>query len=326
MGSRERADERSLAFLFSGHGAQTYQMGRAIYEGHARFRAALDRLDGLVRRRSGRSVLARLYDDDKKKADPLDDIRVSHPAIFMVEAALGLVLAEAHGPPDFVLGASLGELVAATLSGAVALEAALDKVVADAEILAANAPPGGMLAILADCGLYDDCPELAETCEIAALVDSSHFVVAGGSDGLARVEAFLTSRGIDFIRLPVRYPFHSAGIEGLRDALAAPASFGEPRIPVVSCTTRGFVRAYSPEHLWQSVRGPLHVGEALARLEQAGAMRFVDLGPGSSFAAGLTRRKTLPAQVFRVLTPFGNELANFLKLEAALATARERVT
>lgn len=310
-----------MAFLFSGHGAQAFHMGRALFESCAEFRGEMAAMDRELLRRTGRSVLARLYDDARAKADPFDDFAFSHPAIFMVELALGRILRDRYGSPDCVVGASLGELVAAVMAEAVSFETALELILHHVEVFGGRDACGGMLAILAPPSLYEQWPEIASCAALAGNADDSHFVVAGRLDELDRLESFLQRKGVDFLRLPVRYPFHSDRIEPFKaevlrctDWLARP-----PCVPVISCASRDFLRGYSRDHMWRSIREPMDIAGALDLLEDGGAWTCADLSPGSVFAAALRRRKrTRPNRIFGVLTPYGSELANFNKVCDAL--------
>src|SRR5206468_1137141 len=96
---------RQRVFLFAGHGGQTFQMARVIYDSHPGFKAWMDRLDLVIGGRLGRSVLERLYRPSASRSEPLREFQLSHPAIFMVEYALARALMDRMGPPDLVLGA-----------------------------------------------------------------------------------------------------------------------------------------------------------------------------------------------------------------------------
>ncbi len=128
-----------IVFAFSGQGSQTYHMGQAFYQCHPVFREWLDRLDDRVRRRSGCSVLKHLYSPEHQRSDAFDDIRLTHPAIFMVEYAMTQVMKAEGVEPDAVMGASLGEYCAAVLAGLMSLDDAIECIVGQAEIFIAAA-------------------------------------------------------------------------------------------------------------------------------------------------------------------------------------------
>lgn len=311
----------STAFLFSGHGGQNYHMARPIYETHAGFRRAMDELDVVMAAQLGRSVLDRLYDPNTDAATPLSDFAIAHPALYMVQYALARVLIERFGPPDFVLGASLGELVAATVSGALTPEQAAAILAQHIETF--GRPQGGMIAILARPGILHGRPELARLCEIVSVSPPSHFVVAAATPELCAIEAMLRRESVDFVRLAVGQAFHSSHIDGYRHRLTVspPRPYAALRTPMVSCATAGRLDRFCDEHIWRSIRQPIRAMEALEHLAGHGPLNFVDLGPGATLAALVARRPSAfpESRVLPVLTPFGRDRISLDRVEAALA-------
>jgi hypothetical protein len=207
------------------------------------------------------------------------------------------------------------------------METALDLIVHQTDVFARRETCGGMLAVIGPPSLYDRWPQIASNCARAGSMDDSHFVVAGAADELERLQLFLKDEAIDFMRLPVRYPFHTDRIETFRTDLTRYPDWphAAPAIPTISCCSCDFVRQYSKEHMWRSIREPMDTGGALDLLERTGQWTCVDLSPGSAFAAALRRRKSgRPDRIFGVLTPFGNELANFNRVCDALDACEVR--
>ncbi|HEY1929254.1 MAG TPA: acyltransferase domain-containing protein [Caulobacteraceae bacterium] len=311
------------AFLYCGQGSQTYQMARAIYDAEPRFRACLDDLDAKMSRRIGGSVLARLYDPERRKSQAFDDLVYSHPAIFIVELALTRTLEAFVGPADCLVGSSLGELTAAVVSEAMALDDAMDLIAHTVRELTRMTRRGGMLAVIAPRRAWDEWPELRGCCDLAADFGESHFVVSGRTDQIEAAQAHLERRDVGFIRLPVNHAFHSAEIDDLRPAFATDAlgiGFRPPAIPVISCVTCAPVERFTLDHLWRAIREPLLMQRTVGFLLGLDRFKAVDLGPGSTFvslfdaAAGL--RGGMAA--YRVLTPLGDEMSNFRKAQQAL--------
>lgn len=233
-------------FMFGGQGSQHYHMARELFEQQHMFRRLLLEMDAFVRAQIGLSVVSVLYDERRSKIDPFDRIRLTHPAIVMVELALAQTLIVHDVTPDYVLGASLGSFAAAAVAGCVSVEEVLRAALAQAGAIETCCQKGGMLAVLADPGLHQSDAILRQS-EIAAVNSSRHFVVACEASTMPSVEGRLRQLRVGFQRLPVSYPFHPRWMEPARDALAAHTRFGLPRqrgCPWCVAPPAGFRRRY----------------------------------------------------------------------------------
>lgn len=272
-----------LAFLFAGQGSQFPGMAAQLNRDEPVFAAELHRLDAVVVRQTGRSLLPQLL--DRGPTRDFERVGTTHPAIVVVQLALARTLIERGIRPDAVLGLSLGEVAAAATAGAMTAEIAVEHTVAQAAVLADRCPAGGMLAVLSPP------PELASLlpsgCEVG-LDGRSQAVVTGLEEPLAVLAQTLRAAGTTCHRMPVRVGFHSAAI----DAAAAACLRGFPArqampltLPMGSCLLGDVVRELRPGHLWRSVRDEIRFAGALSALTAAGPTVLVDLGPGGSMAA-----------------------------------------
>lgn len=315
-----------IVFLFSGQGAQYYQMGRELYEGHPVFRETLERCDRTVHELAGFSLIARVMAG--ARSDTFDDLETSHPSLVAIELALYDTLVSERVAPDLMVGSSLGELVAAAIAGCCSREAALALALDHARCVVATCEPGGMLAVL---GAREAWAHLPSACEGVVLVGENfpgHFTVSGGVAALDRLQGDLRRLDIDFVRLPVRFAFHSPAVTFSR---AAFVSAGEalrepqvPRIPVVSTMTTAPIPAFSIDHFASVVEGPIRFRDTLLRLEAKGPSLYVDCGPAGT-AAAFVKYNLAPGSRSRqwpILSPFGNGMRS---LERALGELREFV-
>lgn len=301
----------ATVFLFAGQGSQYFQMGRELYERDPVFSREMREMDALVCATGAPSVLGQLY-GPRSKSDDMDDIRLSHPAIYMVEVALARALIAAGCRPDLTLGASLGTVAAAVVAGQIARDDGLSLVVSHAQTIARDAPAGGMLAILAPLSVAAEELQRGEV-EVAARHFDEHFVVAGPVDALSRLEKRLHAADVIFQRLPVPYPFHSRWIEPLQASYAAPgpaASLRRSDIPLVCCATGEALHRLPAGHLWRVARLPIDFQRTVLHLETAGPHRYLDLSPSGSLATFL--KYLLPrdgASTWQaVLSPYGADL------------------
>lgn len=300
--------KRKTVFLFSGQGSQYYQMGRGLYEQNLTFRACMDRMDRLARDLLGTSVVQALY-GRHGKAEPFEDIRLTHPAIFMVEFALAESAIELGITPDRTLGASLGTFAALAVAGCVPAEEALTLVIRQAQAIERHCPKGDMIAILGQPQLYEDSPFLQARSVIAGRNFASHFVLSAPRDNVQAIERFLARAGVTCQRLPVPYPFHSPWIDPIREVLGDASRTDRIRIaetPVVCCATGDIVREVSGDYFWQVAREEIGFMRAIAQTERSGPFDYLDLGPSGTLSTFL--KYLLPkhsaSRGFALMTPY----------------------
>jgi amino acid adenylation domain-containing protein len=294
--TRVRGSEPNVVLMFSGQGTQYAGMGRELYESEPVYREAVDRCAGIVDPLTGgdlRRVLLATGDALDAAASSLESTLVTQLALFVTEYALAQVWMAWGIKPIGLIGHSIGEYVAACVSGAVTLDDALRLVVVRGRLMD-QAPSGAMIAIARDEQTVAGWLEDAELW-LAAVNGPSQCVVAGTSDAIERLSARLNEAGVDAQRLRTSGAFHS----GLMDHVVAPLTeaarrvrTSPPRIPWVSNVTGAWITeaqiadaGYWGEHL----RQPVRFADGIRQLMAAGATVFLELGPGNTLGA-LVRR------------------------------------
>jgi bacillaene synthase trans-acting acyltransferase len=307
--------------MFPGQGSQYFNMGRELYAHHQRFRLWMDHCDEVVSDLTGTSLLQVIY-QPIGKAGFFDEIRYTNPALLAIEYSVAKVVMEMGIKPDVLLGYSLGEFVAAVVSGCCSLEEGMKLVIEYAALIEESCPPGGMLAILAKEHVMDDHPALFKDCWMAARNFETNFVVSGLAGSIDRLQAGLTDKGIVCQRLPVNYPFHTELIEWLEEpfkSLAAKVAFSKQAIPVVSSMTGRRVETLSSEHLWEVCRNTVGFARTVRDLDRSGECLFLDLGPSGSLSTAV--KYALPPKSrsshLEFLNQFGRDLVSVARFEAS---------
>ena len=113
-----------VCFMFTGQGAQYAGMGRGLYERGGAFRRALERCDQALREELEVPLLEVLYGASSSD-ELLKQTAYAQPALFALEYALSEQWSSWGVRPAYVMGHSLGEYVAACVSGALELESGL---------------------------------------------------------------------------------------------------------------------------------------------------------------------------------------------------------
>lgn len=289
-----RHRQRPVAFMFSGQGSQYEGMARGLYDGEPVFREAVDRCAAILEPILSQDIRALMYPEESLRdlaADELRQTANTQPALFVIEYALASLWQSWGVRPSALAGHSIGEYVAACLSGVFSLEDALRLVAARGRLMQ-SLPPGSMLAVpLAE---EDLLPLLDDRTCIGVINSEGMCVVSGEIDAVARLAATLEEKGLQTRPVPTSHAFHSPMMEPILDdfrAEIAAASPGEPRIPLLSNRTGTWMTAaqavdadYWAEHLRHTVR--FH--DCLSTLLAEPDLVLLEVGPGRTLAS-LTR-------------------------------------
>jgi len=119
-----------VAFLFPGQGTQYVNMARELYEEEPVFRKQVDICAKLFLPHLQRDLLEIIYPATEQASSPLDSnlamslhqTDITQPALFVIEYALAQLLMKWGIRPQVMIGHSIGEYVAACLSGVFSLE------------------------------------------------------------------------------------------------------------------------------------------------------------------------------------------------------------
>ena len=310
----------SVVFMFSGQGSQYYQMGKKLFRGNPVFKKWMIDMDDMARQYIGQSVIEHIYDEKKGKDKPFDRLLLTTAAIFMVEYALVQVLLESGIEPDYLLGASLGEIVAAAAAGVIDYDELFKHIIKEAEIIEANCPKAGMMAVIGNLNLYYSTSLINGNSELAAQNYSSHFVISGEKEKLAWIKEFLKEKSVIFQILPVNFGFHSSLIDSAEQPFLnvfCSNNYSRPKIPIVSCVYGDIAKELSKEYMWNVFRRPVRFYKAVQFLENINNHIYLDLGPGGTLTNFVKRnlRKDSQSTAHPIMTPFDMDLENVAKVK-----------
>lgn len=281
---------RSVAFLFPGQGSQYVNMGRELYASEPIFQTWIDRCATLLQPHLGLDLRSLLYPAPGEEAPAkkrLQETAIAQPALFTVEYALAQLWMHWGLQPDVMLGHSIGEYVAACLSGVFSLEDALLLVVQRGQLMQ-SLPPGAMLAVSLAAAAVT--PWLSAEVTLAAINAPQLCVVAGPETAIQALQTQLEQQGISCQRLHTSHAFHSPMMEPVLQPfqeLVAQVQRQTPQKLWISNVTGTWITpadAINPRYWTQHLRQPVRFAEGFTTLLQEPNRVFLEVGPGRTLS------------------------------------------
>ena len=322
---RDRAESVSptpgsptIVYVFPGLGAQWTGMGRELLAECPPFARALRRYDAAVRAEAGWSVIELLASDD-----PLIDVGTAQPAVWAVECALAEVWTQWGVAPDLAIGHSMGEVSAATISGALDLASAAAVICRRSALMRRAAGRGAMTSVGLPAAHAERLAERSRgRVEVAVRNSPTSTVLAGDIWALEQIELELEDTDVFCRRLKVDAAAHSRAMDpllgDLSDLLTGLRS-AEGRFPISSTVyDREVLGGECGAQYWaDNMRLPVRFDEAVRRvLVPRERVLFIEMTPHPLLAQDLhacIEHANADAEVVTSLRRGGAGLAGLLE-------------
>ncbi|MFI9723379.1 SDR family NAD(P)-dependent oxidoreductase [Streptomyces sp. NPDC052396] len=296
------APRGSVAFVFSGNGAQWTGMGAELLREDAEFRTGVAEADAALRPLLGWSVRQELATPGRP-----DTTDVAQPLQFAVQVGLVAMLRAQGITPAAVTGHSSGEMAAAWAAGALGLATAARVVVARSRAQATTVGDWGMAALGTDPAHAQRLLEPHHgRLEIAGINSARDVTISGDRHALAELGEYCAEHGLFFRRLALDHAFHSRAMDGLEDTLLADLTDLKARraqVPYASATTGTVLSGteLDARYWWDNLRRPVLFAAAVAQLTELGCDMYLEIGP-HPVLCGYLRRLTGKALVLPTLS------------------------
>ncbi len=274
---------KDCAFLFPGQGTRYRKAGLELYQNNAVFRDAIHQCSDYFGDRPGIRIADLLYGQIDDSLDLTQTLLVQ-PALFTIGYALFQFYESLNIRPSAVMGHSLGEITAATVSGVMSLESAVELILIRAQSMQSISDPGGMLAVFTD---HQEAEELAakfDNVSIAGFNGPSQTVLSGKLASIEKLIEYLDHEGIMYTPLKVSHAFHS---ELMTPAVApfktgiSSIKFNRPHLPLILNTTGESAGSSVPDqHYWgDHIIKPVRFYQGIRKLTEMDISFFIELGP-----------------------------------------------
>jgi acyl transferase domain-containing protein len=237
----------------------------------------------------------------------------------MLEYALAMALQEeldVH--PSYVLGAGLGEAVAAAVCGAVDPFEMLSVVLKQAFVLQDRCDEGGMIAITQG-PMQEDAKRsvfrIFDKSSLVTIYHCGHYILAAPANTLSEIKDYLGHNHIAYRELPIKYALHSPLIDTARSKFlqcSRKLHFSPPSIPFISGVYATQLYTLSPYYLWQSMREQIRFSDAMRHLEATGKYCYIDCSPWGALQPICNEiiHRGSASSVLGIITPSNQEQHN----------------
>ncbi len=269
----------SVAFIFSGQGAQKPGMGQSLYNTSS---AVKDMFDAAETIRPG--TLRQCFEGP---AELLRQTDITQPCLYLTDLAAALALRERGILPAAAAGFSLGEIPALAFCGAFSLAEGFRLACERGRLMRESADrySASMAAVI-----KLDNETVESLCKAYPHIYPVNYnapgqlVVSGYADELKAFDADVREAGGRLLPLAVGGPFHSPLMDSASHAFAQVLEDCEIRLPDIPVYANANAHPYvgDPKVLMsRQINSPVRWEETIRRMAQNGIRIFIETGVGN---------------------------------------------
>lgn len=292
-------DGASVVFMFPGQGSQHVNMARELYEHEAVYKVHFEHCARALKPLLGLDLREIVYPPEGADVEVLSEqmkqTEIAQLALFSVEYSLAKLWISWGIEPASMIGHSVGEFVAACLSGVIELHDCLRVLHCRASLMG-SMPPGDMLAVT--LGTEDVQALLENGISIAASNAPEVTVVSGNSTAISGFREKLEDREIQTYPLHTSHAFHSEMmapiLQPFIDAFHG-IELGAPKVPFISSLSGDWIsdeQAKSPEYWAAQLRNGVQFSKGVATIVGDDAPVFLEVGPSTALSNSVRKHSS----------------------------------
>ncbi|MEI8054739.1 MAG: amino acid adenylation domain-containing protein [bacterium] len=277
---------QNIVFIFPGQGNQYANMSLNLYQHDNDYKDTVDECIKLANKHTSTQFEKILFNNETSGHD-INHAKWAQLSLFIVEYSLAKLLEALNINAICYIGHSIGEYVAATLSGVFSLEDTIKLVIARGQLMQ-SMPKGAMLSILASA---TEIEQVAKNnyCEIAVINSPKNCVASGTHESINNLKAILEKNNISTILLKVSHAYHSYLMtEASRKFISQfkQIKLNKPQKRFISNVTGDFITdadAINPEYWANHMRNTVLFSSGIKTLfNNYSNLLFIEVGTGKS--------------------------------------------
>lgn len=306
--------ERPFAFMFSGFGNQYIGMARGLYEQIPYFKELFDNCCDYLEFVLGHDLREIVFSGEDENLNKKNDFQIllskskdttvgllnqtkySHTSLFVVEYCLAKTLISLGIIPQALIGHSIGEYVAATISGVIKFRDALN-LIARRALLIEKLQPGSMITVLANKDEISSILNANDSLYLATKNSPISSTISGTPKDIDWAKEQLNELDIIHSQLRADRAFHSplmAPIENEFKNLFLDVRWGHPNIPYLSNVTGDWItekQATDPYSWFLHTCNTVHFSEGIQKLLDIKDCILLEIGPGQVLTGFVYQQK-----------------------------------
>lgn len=306
-----------VAFMFPGQGSQYPGMGSALYAEEPAFHAAVEYCAEIYSALTGVDIRKIIFTEESNESiELLRQTKYTQPAVFIIGYALSELWISRGVSPSVLVGHSIGEFVAAAVSGIMSVSDAL-KLVSERGRLMQELPGGSMLSVRVSAD--EIASQLPMEVSIAAINGPKLCVVAGPHHSIEQLQKKWEAENIICKGLHTSHAFHSPMMDPVIEPfkeIVKTIKLNAPSVPVMSTVTNQWItaeEAVNPEYWANHLRATVKFAGGIKECwKQNPGLIFLELGPRNT-ATTLARQQSSDPAIQKAFPSLGDSPVNELQ-------------